>query len=178
MIRSSRMTPVILLLMLWNIFFLFHPQFSHAQDKDIVLPDSGIHYPGGFDTNTVGVVKGKIYAVSQQGGGPVQFRLDSKREKYFIIISPLWYWKDLGANIPDGTEIKIRGSKSLGKDGNLYIVAQEMEVLSTGKIYAFRGDDGYPLWRGGRSGARGASGVSGFQNRFDRGMNGRGKGGR
>ena len=32
---------------------------SAADGRDVVLPGSGIHYPGGFDENTVGVVQGK-----------------------------------------------------------------------------------------------------------------------
>lgn len=166
-----------LLLTLFCVAFLLQPQFSHAQDKNIVLPESGIHYPEGFDTNTVGVVKGRVYEFVQPESGPVQFRLDSGKENYTIIASPPWYWRDLGVKIPDGTEVEVRGSKSLGKDGKLYIVGQEMKVLSTKKVYSFRDDNGYPLWKGGQSGARGASGGSGSsQNRFGGGMSGMGKG--
>lgn len=173
---GSRVTGVILLLALWSLFFLINSQPLHAQDNDVVLPESGIHYPGGFDTNTVGVVKGKVYAIPQKDKSPVLLRLDSGKESYFVIASPLWYWKDLGANIPDGTEIKVRGSKSLGKDGKLYIVAQEMEIPSTGKSYAFRDDGGYPIWKGGRSGSRGTAGGLGSQNRFGGQTGGMGKG--
>jgi len=156
---------------------MFHPRFSQAQDKDIVLPESGIHYPGGFDANTVGIVQGRVYEFSQPESGPVRFHLDSERENYTIIASPSWYWKDLGVKIPDGTEIKVRGSKSLGKDGKLYVIGQEMEVLSTKKVYAFRDDNGNPLWKGGRSGARGTGGGFGStQHRFGGGMSGMGKG--
>jgi outer membrane protein assembly factor BamB len=89
----------------------------------------------------------------------------------------LWYWKDLGVKIPDGTEVKVRGSKSLGKNGKLYVIGQEMEVISAGKVYAFRDDNGYPLWKGGRSGARGIGGGFGStQHRFGGGMNSMGKG--
>lgn len=177
MIRSSRMTSVILLLILCAGLSIFHPQISHAQDKDVVLPESGIHYPGGFDANTAGIVHGRVYEFSQPASGPVQFNLESEKENYTIIASPSWYWKDLGVKIPDGTEVKVRGSKSLGKDGKLYVIGQEMEVISTGKIYAFRDDNGYPLWKGGRSGARGTSGgVGASQHRFGGGMNSMGKG--
>jgi hypothetical protein len=173
---GSRMTPAILLLVLFSFLFLLYPQILHAQDNDVVLPESGIHYPGGFDTNTVGVVKGKVYAISYKDKGPVLFRLDSEKESYFIIASPLWYWKDLGANISDGTEIKIHGSKSLGKDGKLYIVAQEMEIVSSGKIYAFRDDGGYPLWKGSASGTRAGGGGFGSSNRMGGQAGGMGKG--
>lgn len=177
MIRGSRMTKAILLLFLYAGLSMFYPRLLHAQDKDIVLPESGIHYPGGFDANTVGIVHGRVYEFSQPASGPVQFRLKSDRENYTIIASPLWYWKDLGVKIPDGTEVKVRGSKSLGKNGKLYVIGQEMEVISAGKVYAFRDDNGYPLWKGGRSGARGIGGGFGStQHRFGGGMNSMGKG--
>lgn len=177
MIHGSRMTKAILLLFLCAGLSMFYPLISYAQDKDIVLPESGIHYPGGFDANTVGIVQGRVYQFSQPESGPVRFRIDSEKENYTVIASPSWYWKDLGVKIPDGTEVKVRGSKSLGKDGKLYVIGQEMEVLSTKKVYAFRDDNGYPLWKGGRSGARGPGGAFGSpQHRFGGGMTGMGKG--
>lgn len=175
MAYGSRMTGVILLLVLWNFLFLLHPQILRAQD-DVVLPESGINYPGGFDANTVGVVKGKAYAIPYNNKGPVLLRLDSGKESYVIIASPPWYWKDLRANVSDGTEIKIRGSKSLGKDGKLYIVAQEMEIISSGKIYSFRDDGGYPLWKGSASGTRSGGGGFGSRNRLGGQAGGMGKG--
>lgn len=157
----SRMAGAFLLLVLLGVSFLFQPRTSPAQEKDVVLPESGIHYPGGFDSNTVGIVQGRAHGFSQPPGGPIQFRLDSGRETYIVIASPSWYWKDLGVTIPDGTEVRVRGSKSLGKDGNLYLIGQDMEVLPTGKSYTFRDDDGYPLWKGPRTGAQGSRGGFG-----------------
>jgi len=137
------------------------PRAVPAQERDVVLPGSGIHYPGGYDSNTVGEVRGRAYVYALSEDGPVRFRVESGRETYEVMASPRWYWNDLGASIPDGTEVRVRGSKSLGKDGNLYLIAQEMRVLSTGKTYAFRDDDGYPLWKGPRTGAQGAGGGFG-----------------
>ena len=158
---GGRMARTFLLLsLLWGFFSLL-PWTAQAQEKDIVLPESGVHYPGGFDPNTVGEVQGRAYGYSQSPAGPIQFRLDSGRETYRIMASPQWYWNDLGAKVPDGTEVRVRGSKSLGKDGNLYLIAQEMQVLSTGKTYDFREDDGYPFWKGPRTGAQGSRGGFG-----------------
>ena len=42
-----------------------------AGEKDIILEESGIHYPGGFDPNTVGVVQGQGlsgYPVGKRSG--------------------------------------------------------------------------------------------------------------
>jgi hypothetical protein len=174
---SGRMAWAFLLLFLWEASFSFFSGMALAQEKDIVLPESGIHYPGGFDPNTVGEVQGRAYGYSQVTGGPIHFSLDSGKETYRVMASPQWYWNDLGAKVPDGTEVKVRGSKSLGKDGNLYLIAQEVRVLSTGKTYAFRDDDGYPLWKGPRAGAQGSRGGFGSpQKGIGGGPGGMGKG--
>ena len=161
LIRSSRKAQAFLLLFLLGFSPLFVNGIAQAQERDIVLPESGIHYPGGFDPNTAGEVRGRAHELLQPPGGPIQFRLDSGRETYIVMACPSWYWKDLGVKISDGTEVKIRGSKSLGKDGNLYLIGQDMVVLSTGKSYAFREDDGYPLWKGSRTGTQGSRGGFG-----------------
>jgi len=173
----SRTAWAFLLLFLWGASVSFSPGMALAQEKVIVLPESGIHYPGGFDPNTVGEVQGRTYGYSQSPAGPMQFRLDSGKETYRVLASPQWYWNDLGAKVPDGTEVRVRGSKSLGKDGNLYLIAQEMQVLSTGKTYAFRDDDGYPFWKGPRTGAQGSRGGFGSpQKGIGGGPGGMGKG--
>jgi hypothetical protein len=158
---SSRMAWAFLLLSLWGGSFSFSLGTAFAQEKDMVLPESGIHYPGGFDPNTVGEIQGRAYGYSQATDGPIHFRLDSGKETYWVLASPQWYWNDLGAKIPDGTEVRVRGSKSLGKDGNLYLIAQEMLLLPAGKTYTFRDDDGYPLWKGPRTGTQGSRGGFG-----------------
>jgi hypothetical protein len=161
LIRSSRIAQTFLLLSLLGFSLPLVNGLAQAQEKDIVLPESGIHYPGGFDPNTVGEVRGRTHGLLQPPSGPMQFRIDSGRETYIVIACPSWYWKDLGVKISDGTEVRIRGSKSLGKDGNLYLIGQDMEVLSSGKSYAFREDDGYPLWKGSRTGTQGTRGGFG-----------------
>jgi hypothetical protein len=123
-------------------------QSAHAQEQDTVLPESGIRYPGGFDPNTIGEVRGKASDLSRPERGPVRFRLVSDRDTYTVLACPPWMWSDLKVDLPDGTEVKVRGSKSLGKDGNLYVIAQEMELPGAGKSIAFRDGGGIPLWKG------------------------------
>ncbi len=174
---GGRTAWTIMLLPFLGVCFLFLPWTVQAQEKDIVLMESGIHYPGGFDPNTVGEVRGRAHGLSQTPGGPIQFRLDSGRETYIVLATPAWYWKDLGAKVPDGTEVRVRGSKSLGKDGNLYIIGQDLEIPSTGKFYAFRDDDGHPLWKGPRAGTQGSGGGFGSpQKGIGGGPGGMGKG--
>ncbi len=132
------------------VVFLLAGQEARAEEKDAILPESGIHYPGGFDPNTVGSVEGTVYGYLQPKSGPVRFRVASGRETYTVLVSPAWYWKDLGAKISDGTQVRIQGSKSLGRDGKLYIIAQEIQILPSGQSMVFRSEDGFPLWKGSR----------------------------
>ncbi len=141
------------------MLFLFGVQRARAQDSETVLPESGIHYPGGFDPNTVGEVQGKAYGFFQPEAGPVRFQLKSERDTYVVLASPAWYWKDLGAEISDGMELRVRGSKSLGRDGNLYVIAQEIQ-FPNGASLVLRNENGRPLWKGPKTGTRGRSGSS------------------
>lgn len=148
-----------------------------------MLPESGIHYPGGFDPNTVGEVHGIVNGFTRPASGPVQFRLDTGGETYTVLASPGWYWNDVGANILDKTEVLVRGSKSMGKDGKLYIVAQEVRKVSDGQSLAFRDEEGSPLWKGrgrGQGGPRGGAGGAsqGGMGGIRGGPGGMGRGGR
>jgi len=148
-----------------------------ADGKDVVLPGSEIHYPGGFDVNTVGVVHGKAYGIHVPERGPVQFLVSMGRETFTVLTSPAWYWSDLKGNALEGVNVEVRGSKSLGRDGKLYIIAQEVRMPGTGKTLYFRDDDGIPSWRaGGLTG--GGKGGFGTPMRGDGAGRGFGAGGR
>ena len=134
---------------------------AQAQESDTVLEGSGIHYPGGFDPNTVGEVRGNAYGLSVPERGPVRFQLETGRETYTVLASPKWFWKDLHAELPDGAEIRVRGSKTLGQDSNLYIIAQRIRIGSSGRPMDLRGGDGSPLWRGPKAGGMGTPGGFG-----------------
>jgi hypothetical protein len=158
----------LLFLLCWMAFLLAVDPVQ-AEEKDMVLPESGIHYPGGFDPNTVGEVLGKAHGYFQPESGPVRFQLISTKETYTILVSPAWYQRDLEKKISDGTEVRVQGSKSLGKDGKLYIIAQKIKILSSGETMAFRNEDGYPLWKG-------STGTPGGFGSPSRGMGGMGRG--
>ena len=125
-------------------------QQTHAEEMEGVLPGSGIQYPEGFDPNTVGKVEGKVQGYFQPKSGPVRFKIASGRDTYTVLVSPAWYCNDLGARVSDGTKVRVRGSKSLGKDGKLYIIAQDILILPSGQSFVFRSEDGFPLWKGSR----------------------------
>lgn len=138
-----------------------------AADENIRFGESGILYPGGFDPNTVGEIRGKAFQFTRPAKGPVYFQIRTDRDIYTVLVSPSWYWDDSRLNMPDGTEVVIRGSKSFGQDGNLYIIAQEMRLPATNQAVRFRENDGTPLWGGpgrpswgGRGGSGSGSGVS------------------
>jgi hypothetical protein len=129
-------------------FVLFCGIPAWPEEKDNVLEQSGIRYPEGFDRNTVGEIRGKAYGLLFPANGPVIFRLTSNKETYTVIVSPRWYWEDIGIKIADGEEVRVTGSKSLGKDGNLYIIAQEIRIPAQKKSFIVRNDTGRPLWKG------------------------------
>jgi hypothetical protein len=128
--------------------------------ESVSLPRSGIPFPGGFDENTVGEIRGRVTGILLPASGPVQIQVLAGRDPYTVIASPSWYWTDIGAEATEGTELLVRGSKALGADGRLYIIAQEIRVQETGKSLVFRDDAGQPFWTGARFGS--SRGKAGF----------------
>ncbi len=159
------------------LLFALTPAIA-ANERDIVLPESGIHYPSGFDVNTVGVIQGTASDVLIPESGPVRFRVSAGREVFTVLASPPWYWKDLGGSMVNGADVQVRGSKTLGKDGSLYLIAQEVRILPANKVLVFRSDDGVPSWRSGglRGAARGGFGTSLRGGGGGHGMGGGGRG--
>jgi hypothetical protein len=137
-----------LLILIALFFILPSNRPAYGEEKGIILEESGIHYPGGFDLNTVGEVQGKVAHCSRPEKGPVRFQLATDRELYTVLTSPHWYWHENQVKISEGIEVSVRGSKSFGRDGKLYIVAQELRIPSSGQYFVFRGKDGTPLWKG------------------------------
>lgn len=143
-------------------FLFFALPFAEAAGKGII-ESSGIRYPEGFDPNTVGEVQGTVTSFEHPDEGPVWLSLDTEQGTYIVILSPRWYWDDLGADIGHGEELSVVGSKTMGRDSKLYIIAEEMRILSSGRELSFRLEDGRPLWRGNGPGSgvrRGAVGPS------------------
>lgn len=140
------------------VCLLFAAAAFSAEERERIIEYSGIRYPDGYDAQTVGEVRGKAYDLYRPNKGPVSFDLRTKFETYRVIASPPWYWEDLHVELPDGGSTRVIGSKSLGNDGKLYIVAQEI-YLPSGKSVVLRDKDGAALWKGGaRGGSEGGSG--------------------
>jgi len=186
-LRSGRSTPhdwgrvrhpalYVLLLMLATILMT---QPARAEKESTVLPQSGILYPGGFDPNTVGEIQGQVHGLIRPETGPVRFQVVSGRESYIVLASPSWYWLDEGSELAEGVEVIVHGSKSLGKDNKLYIIAQEIKIVTSGKIIVFRKEDGTPLWSsqaGKRQGYRSGFGSPMRGGSIKRGQGGSGPG--
>lgn len=133
---------------------------SYAQEKDIILSGSGIVYPGGYDLNTVGEIQGRISSVTVPESGPVRITLTVDKETYIALASSRSFWEDMNSNLKEGMEINVRGSKTVGKDGNLYIIAQEIRITGSKRSLVFRNESGEALWsnrtQAGRTGSQGS----------------------
>lgn len=150
-----------------------------AADAGTTLEGSGIHYPGGFDPNTVGEIQGRASGIAVPRQGPVRFRLDTGKDRYTVLASPPWYWDALRIDLPEGSEVLVRGSKTLGRDMNLYVIAQEIRFPAAGKSWVLRDEDGFPRWRGQRGNGigGGAGGGMGGSSPMRRGGGAGGPGG-
>jgi hypothetical protein len=125
-----------------SIFFI-----PGAMAEDIVLPGSKIRYPGGFDPNTVGEIQGTATDFSFTGDGPVSFQIKFSQDTYLVLVSPKSSWSDeLTEDLKEGAYVRVIGSKTLGADGRLYMIAQDVEVPQTGRKFSFRSEKGSPLW--------------------------------
>ena len=121
-----------------------------AQEKepDVTLPACGIRYPGGFDPNTVGVVEGRVAALQLPERGPVSFRLETVGEIYTVLAAPTWYWEERQLKITNGARVRVKGSKTMGEDGNLYLVVQQIIFADSDKPVMLRDAQGKPSWSG------------------------------
>jgi len=137
--------------------------FSHAgaAGENQAFEQSGINFPDGFDLNTVGDLHGRATGFYRPAGsGPVILNLETEWENYAILTCPPWYWDELKIKVSVGEEVRVIGSKSLGKDSRLYIVAREIHFIGQGRSVTLRNKAGTPLW-GARQGSTGSQRGSG-----------------
>lgn len=129
--------------------------------RESVLPGCGIAYPGGYDVNTVGSMRGKLLAIEVPEDGPVRFLLASEGERWVVLTSPAWFWRMTEMQLAPGDSVVVRGSKTLGADGTLYLIAQEIRLPESGSAVLVRDRRGAPLWGGGNRGGGISGGVRG-----------------
>ncbi|MHB8765084.1 MAG: OB-fold nucleic acid binding domain-containing protein [Deferrisomatales bacterium] len=121
---------------------------ARAAGPDPIYAEAGIRYPEGFDVNTLADVRGRVAHLDPDGKGPVRFEVDTGTDRYTILASPHWFWSDLDPGLTPGDEVVVRGSKSLGTNGRLYVIAQELRLPASGRTVAFRDAAGSPMWTG------------------------------
>lgn len=149
---SASIPPGLLLL---TVVILLTPRTdARAQEMELetTLPACGIRYPGGYDPNTVGAVEGRVAAFTRPERGPVSFQLEAAGETYTVFVAPAWYLEDQMIRIEKGDQVRVKGSKTMGADGNLYLVAQELTLPGTATPVILRDVLGKPSWSG-RGGA-------------------------
>jgi len=142
--------PTTLLLCLLAVTALSPTAAPRAQEQEpeTTLPACGIRYPGGYDPNTVGVVEGRVASLSRPERGPVSFSLAAAGETYTVFTAPAWFWDDRKIRIGNGDRVRVKGSKTMGADGNLYLVAQEITVAGAVTPVILRDIQGTPVWSG------------------------------
>jgi hypothetical protein len=116
-------------------------------EEETILPGSGIHYPGGYDPNSAAVVDGKIEAIHWPCCGPVSLTLATPRDRFTVLTAPASHWTEAGLTLTSGMAVRVTGSKAMGRDGKLYLVASEVIVASTGAVIPFRDAGGNPRWK-------------------------------
>jgi hypothetical protein len=119
---------------------------------DQILPGCGICYPSGYDPNTVGMVVGTVSRIEIPDDGPVRFTVSDEEEQWIVLASPAWYWQEANARLAAGETVAVHGSKSLGADGKLYVVARTIDRRDGSPAIQLRDDRGVPLWHGNHRG--------------------------
>lgn len=119
---------------------------------DRILPGCGICYPSGYDPNTVGEIVGKVSDVEIPPDGPVRFTVSDEVERWVVLSSPAWHWQEANLRLAAGETVAVRGSKSLGADGKLYIVARTIDRRDGSPTIQLRDGRGVPLWHGNHRG--------------------------
>ncbi|MHB8834100.1 MAG: OB-fold nucleic acid binding domain-containing protein [Candidatus Methylomirabilia bacterium] len=146
--RFSSVLPFLLCLAVLIILSPAAAVRAQEQEPEVTLPACGIRYPGGYDPNTVGVVEGRVAAFARPEQGPISFRLEAAGETYAVLAAPAWFWEDRKITIANGDRVRVKGSKTMGADGNLYLVAREITVSGAEKPEVLRDARGKPVWSG------------------------------
>lgn len=133
------------------------------QGRDRGLPGCGICFPDGYDVNTVGRVQGTLLEVQLPEDGPVRLVVAGRSDRWVVLASPTWFWKMTDLRLAPGDTVAVLGSKTLGADGTLYVVAREILPPGAATAVVVRDSRGAPLWsdgqRDGGGGRRGGPGA-------------------
>ena len=125
-------------ILLTSFFLVFIFSYAHAQNEE----------NEGYDENTEIRIKGTVQQVLPRMRGPVVVILQTPNRDYKIITGPAWYLEQEGFELKAGDSLKVTGSKFIGRDGNLYVVARRIGNLTTGRVLKLRDSMFMPHWRG------------------------------
>jgi hypothetical protein len=110
---------------------------------------SGLDLNRGYDINTVTTVTGRVAALPQTGDrGGVTIAIISNSETVHLYVGPNSYWDKKGIPVRLNEDISAKGSKSQGKDGRTYLLAQRIVNRTTGAQVNLRNEKGEPGWLG------------------------------
>ena len=76
---------------------------------------------------------GTIIDIQTPAEGPVRLVVAGERERWVVLASPAWFWKSAKPRLVPGDSVTVRGSKTLGADGTLYLVAREIRPPAPGR---------------------------------------------
>ena len=128
---------------------------SGQQDK------SGLDLERGYDRNTVVKVSGNVAVPPRPlASGLMAFELSLPNERMVVVLGPAWYLQDDNLDWKIGDQVTVRGSLAQGKDGQTYLLSQQISIPG-GTTIMLRGENGSPSWSGGIHGGQQTGGSGG-----------------
>ncbi len=104
----------------------------------------------GYDENTELSIRGTVIESLREMKGPLLIRLRFRARSYMVITAPPWYLHEENVILRENSEVEVVGSKYIGRDGNLYIVARQLRNPETGRVIMLRDSTYRQLWKGHR----------------------------
>ena len=104
----------------------------------------------GYDENTEVTVRGAVTDVLQGRRGPVRLRLASAGRIYYIVTAPSWYLRRREISFQEGAALEVTGSKYIGEEGRIFVIARRIRDEKTGQELFFRDPLCRPMWHGKR----------------------------
>jgi hypothetical protein len=128
-----------------------HAWFFGGDDKG----KSGLDFNQGYDMNSVTTMTGRVVSPPHAGdAGHVVIVIQSGTDMVHLVVGPTQFWKKNGIPVSFNDNITVKGARAQGDDGRLYLLAQKINNLSTGKRTSVRDDLGMPAWSAGYSDSR------------------------
>jgi len=103
----------------------------------------------GYDENTEIRIKGVVTDVSPRMRGAIIIMFKAGKREYRVVTGPQRYLMQEGFEFKTGDPLLVTGSKFIGRDGSLYIMARQIKNTASGKTLLLRDSSCMPLWRGG-----------------------------